>query len=399
MFFLVILVITFLVIVVLNAKLIKHRAWRWAHQNEGSIAPDSFCIVATGNVEIPKASRRLFFGETSSKLQNLHFYMANYPVLLWRMGRLFLFEIPKMVLGWGIHYVKYKRIDTPITDKMLCDLVFNSPLLIAGTLNDYVFHLKIPDDLTLETSAGIRPAGLALQINVNTHTIMSAQWQNQSLVNQPQLLWSLLIQLQIHWAHPQTHQLSELSARQIAHEKIVLLEPSQRYVNALHDGLLYASNSPIAEDQLFTSSVKRASLFSGLLTELPHNIDSQKQHFHYYNFLWHARGLLVNLVRKHNLEINSEYLFHNLIIHSVDHYFAYKSQQPLNSWSLDGSMSIRSHLQSVIFRSLWVRDNECRLIPQRIKYFQRNPFYGELYQALAKIDKPIADNILCSTSF
>jgi hypothetical protein len=84
--------------------------------------------------------------------------------------------------------------------------------------------------------------GSALDINAST--------ANSTNLN---LLFTLAQSTIITWVHVQTHMMCEMSAEEIARGGIDILEPSARFVDSLHEGLLNSPRSPIVEGHKFSA--------------------------------------------------------------------------------------------------------------------------------------------------
>jgi hypothetical protein len=106
-------------------------------------------------------------------------------------------------------------------------------------------------------------------------------------------------------------------------------------------------------------------------------------------------------IRKFNLEVNPEFLFNNIVVHSVDHHLIYQSLNKIPYWSIDGGISINSYYRSQVFISIWLHHIATPLEEERIGKLSATeyPFYHALYRDLKELDQELADCILASTSF
>jgi hypothetical protein len=178
--------------------------------------------------------------------------------------------------------------------------------MLVCTLSEdgQTLELAVPKELPLETMAGYKPAGLVLRLDIDTRSIVFAHWNGQDLLHDNDLIACFVVLLIIGWGHPQSHILSEKSAREIAKKEVRILEPSSRYVLPLHQGLLYSSISPIDEaDHFFSSQVVRQSMIDSAFFPIPHHLDRRKVQFRYFNFLYRARMILIQQVAKYQLDI------------------------------------------------------------------------------------------------
>ena len=118
--------------------------------------------------------------------------------------------------------------------------------------------------------------------------------------------------------------------------------------------------------------------------------------FRYFNFLFKARKVTFELVKKHQIAINPEYVFNNVVLHSVDHY-SYSDILKYVDFPF-GGCDLRGYCNAIVFIWLWTMPigsffrNECISTSNK-------PFYKELYSKCAVIDKDYADHMFYSTSF
>lgn len=382
-------------------KILLDKSWNEAQYLEEYLNKDPN-KHPTGNLKHPW----LFEGPTCLKHQSKHEDLVHGPTRLFRGVKLFIYTLPLFTGRVALDYVKSggKTWTPGITDEQLFGVLTHSVLLVASFLSEdgNSLQLKVPEELPLTTRKGYSPAGMELHFDIESKKLTYAHWQQKDIRNDKDLIACFIVLLIIGWGHPQSHHLGEMSAREIARKGIKTLEPSTRYVLALHDGLMYGEISPLSDEKhFFNSLVDRNSVIQSSGVHIPHNLDIRKIQFRYYNFLYQARGILIGLLHKYNLDVNPEFLFHNIILHSVDHYLAYKHIGCFTSWSMDGSKSMASYYRAKMFWSIWLPDYESFVARERISKMSpdKHPFYAELYQALKALDEEYANSVLASTSF
>ncbi len=344
----------------------------------------------------------LFAGPPVNRKQEIHLMLAHYPKMMLRFFRLMLYKGPQFLT----HVVKYRikhgkwGVSPTFSDEDLYNVFINSPLLLMANYEGDNIGFTIPD-MPLTMNEGVNPAGLELVFNVKMKTIVSAKHQSKEILGDNGTIASLLITTLAFWAHPQTHVAAEKSAREIASKKIEGLEPSNKFVVALHYGLLYYSNSPISPNHSLSTNVNRVSgIESSTTIPLKHVFDPRKMEFRYYNFLMQSRGVVAKHLKEFELDVNLDFLFNNMVVHSVDHYLLYQNISK-EIWNMDGGQSIKSYWKSVMFANIWVSDLDNILEEEKIGKLsaKKYPFYNAVYNDLAKADKELADCILASTSF
>lgn len=365
-------------------------------QTQASFRPGS---KTTGGLE----EAWLFAGPPTNEKQNLHQTLSHYPGYLWSMLYLFFCRIP--LFAWRIlcNSVKAKsfRLKPEISDRQIYDAFIMTPFLVMAEMKDHCLEFTVPE-MPLTSRKGLSPSGLHMVFNYKTQTIITAELRDENLLGENDKIAGLLIMALITWAHPQTHIVAEISAREIARKNIQELEPSNRFVVALHDGLIYGPSSPLAKEQFLSINIdKKSGLESSTKVRMSHNIDAQKMQFRYYNFLLKARASVHKNIRKFNLDVNPEFLFNNMVVHSVDHHFIYQNLNKIPYWSIDGGTSIISYFRSQMFISMWVHHVATPLEEEKIGKLSAKeyPFYNAVYRDVKEIDQELADCILASTSF
>lgn len=268
-------------------------------------------------------------------------------------------------------------------------------------MKDGFIEFIIPQ-MPLTTRKGLNISGFHLVFDIKNKTIVKSELDGENITGDNNKITSLMIVALVMWAHPQTHIVSEISAREIARKNISELEPSNRFVVALHDGLFYGPNSPLTKNHFFSMNMdKKSSIESATKIRMSHSIDKNKMQFRYFNFLMKARASVHKNIRRFNLDVNPEFLFNNIVVHSVDHHPLYQNLSKIPYWSLDGGTSLKSYFRSQAFLSVWVHHVATPLEEERIGKLSAKdyPFYNAVYQDVKKIDQELADCILASTSF
>jgi hypothetical protein len=354
--------------------------------------------MVTGNTE----NMWLFAGPIGTKNQTRHHKIVHSVVYFPR--RLLLYTIHKPALFFKILRSKIVEADSfnpNINDEKIYNLFTESQLInIAEYCGNNKLTLKIPDDLPLTTTFGLKPAGFYIELDVSNKKILVADLRGTNLLGDNDMIACVLVHLIAHWLHPFTHISCEKSAREIAKINDIELEKSIRYVIPLHDHLIYEKRSPLVSGHSSSTEVKRDTVFKTLLIEPKFIWQEDKKIFKYYKFQIEAKNVLASILEKFNKEVNLENFFQNSIVHSVDHYVAYKRCNDLVCWTIDGSKSKKSYFKSQNFIQTYTRHYATILEEERIGKLNSNkyPLYSELYNRLAKLDKEYADNITCSTS-
>lgn len=377
-------------------------SWEEAISKKPAIQHFKVASPTTGD---PK-HKWLFNGPNCTKAQFILHRVVHGPTILYRLSKLFIFDLPLLGKNILVHRLRCGNWnwDPEIKDEHIFDLITNSSLLITSkvSVDNKQLVFEAPANIPLETLAGFKPAGLQIQLDIAQKKIINAQWNDQQIKGDNDLIACFIVQLILHWGHPQSHALSERSAREIANKQVKALEPSHRYVTALHSGLLYSSISPIHQtDHFFSTMAKRDTMLESIRIPIPHILDRNKTQFKYYYFLYKSRCALVKCLAKHKIDVNPEYLFNNMIIHSLDHYLSYKYLGKMKAWTMDGSKSIASYFRAKVTWAIWTPDYESWIESQRIGKLNphKYPFYHDLYKELVVIDAEMADSILASTSF
>jgi hypothetical protein len=347
-------------------------------------------------------TRWLFTGPAMNSYQNQHKIKTHHPITFIRSMR------TAAVKGSLFAYLKMKaklktgewKVSHNITEQDVYNIATNGPLLMIAKLDGDLLSFTTPE-MPANDKTFLDPSNFTLVVDVKNKNVHSASWKGNDLNGDYGKIMSLLIAMLIIWVHPQTHVASELSAREIAKKNLEHLEPSNRFVLALHDGLLFSKHSPLTQNNpLFINVDRQFVIDCAINLKMPHIFDPNKMQFSYYRYLIEARGILIGKLKKYDLDVQPDLLFNNMIVHSIDHYLLYKHLSGC-IWSMDGQDTNESYWRSQVFSKVWVRDLETPLQKERIRKLNRKkyPFYGELYDELKPLNKELSDCILASTSF
>ncbi|MCR9288466.1 MAG: hypothetical protein NXI23_13900 [Bacteroidetes bacterium] len=329
---------------------LRKEGWLEAVEEEHTHSPFSDEMKTTGGLE----EKWLLAGPPTNEKQNWHQVLSHYPGYLWSMLFLFFKRVPLFIvriLGYSLKARAF--VITPeITDRQIYDSFIESPLMVMAEMHDGFIEFTIPE-IPLTTMKGLNISGFHLTFDIKNKTIVKSELAGENIIGDNNKIASLMIVALVLWANPQTHIVSEISAREIARKNIPELEPSNRFVVAVHDGLFYDPNSPLTKNHFFSMNIdKKSAIESATKIKMPHRIDKNKMQFRYFNFLIKARASIHKNIRKFNLNVNPEFLFNNIVVHSVDHHLLYQNLSKIPYWSLDGGTSLRSYFRSQAFLSV-----------------------------------------------
>lgn len=204
------------------------------------------------------------------------------------------------------------------------------------------------------------------------------------------------------WTHTPIHISSEKCARAIAKNPSELksIQESGRFTVALHDGLLFGAMSPAPVDgckSILTAGFNEEDTFEySRNKKIIHDLDPRKMQFRYFKFLYEARMAMIQLVKKHEIKISPELMFNNMIVHSVDHY-SYSEILKNVDFPLGGN-GLGAYLNAMTFLWVWIMPIGSIFRDECIST-SKKPFYKQLYEKCAAVDKDYADNIFYSTSY
>ena len=207
-----------------------------------------------------------------------------------------------------------------------------------------------------------------------------------------------------HWLHPTIHVAAEKNALEIQAKKIQALEPSAHFVSSLHEGLLHGPLSPLSTailNPLFCGTGSQSKLVRDCyeFPVPPHYFAPEKNQFEFYNFTMKSRVVIYQLVRDHNLDVDPECLFLNLILHGIDHDGLYEVLNELPLFSIDGTGSMSSYWQAFIFTHAWLKHVDNPLNSDLLSAHLEKPFYRELYSHLKAINPKLSERIVVSCCF
>ena len=344
----------------------------------------------------------LFAGPTMTPKENHAIKMAHYPTLISRLFVLVFYKgllFNTKVLLCSVKNRKW-TIEHDFKEHQIYEMVETSPFILMAKLDGEFIEFTIPN-MNLENDSFLDPSDFHIKFNSVNKTIEEADWKGRDIKGDNDKIISLLVTALAFWAHPQTHIAAEKSAREISEKHVDALEPSGRFVVALHDGLLYGGKSPInGAHSLNIGGMGKSGIQSAMNTKLPHVFDPKKMQFRYYKFLMGSRMSLMKRMEEFNIDVNAEFLFNNMIVHSVDHHLLHGHLRN-RTWSMDGGTSIKSYWRSKVFSTIWVRDLSTPMIEEKIGRLnaKKHPFYNALYNDLVPMDKELANCVIASTSF
>lgn len=349
---------------------------------------------------ISKDNRVLFTGPRAKLIELIDLGLAHAPMFMYRLYEVTMYRI----LPFSWKYLTTKNyVNTTVTDAVIFDALTNCSLLTMTKIDASGEKLscQLPSDFVCTTMRdGFCPAGLEIVMDIKEKKLEKADIKDKRLCNE-QVLASIAVATST-WAHTQIHLAAEKCAREITKKPSLLKEikESGRYTVALHDGLLFGPISPAAvgaPPTILSLGLNQEEFFEYAQKEkLPHDLDRRKMQFRYFNFLFKARKVTFELVKKHQIAINPEYVFNNVVLHSVDHY-SYSDILKYVDFPF-GGCDLRGYCNAIVFIWLWTMPigsffrNECISTSNK-------PFYKELYSKCAVIDKDYADHMFYSTSF
>ena len=346
-----------------------------------------------------KTNRVLFCGPRAKLIERIYIAISHTPMFCYMFYNVLVTRI--IPFTWRYLQPGYKN--TTATDKVIFELLTASSLITITKINETgdKISFQIPEDFDCKLMCGFNPAGLEIVMDIAEQRLEKAEIKGESLSNE-YVLTSLVIAYTL-WIHPQIHVSSEKCAREIQNKpsKLHQIKESSRFVVALHDALFYFpfSPGPLDEWNSFLSVGASTSFYAYMLkpsSKVRHDLDPRKNQFPFFKFLIQARLATVQLLKKHEIDINPEIVFNNMVLHSVDHYAP--SLILKNVDYLFGSHGWRSYVTGQIFSHIWIPTMGSIASDERIA-LSKKPFYQQLYQRCAAVDKDLADNIFYSTSF
>jgi hypothetical protein len=343
---------------------------------------------------------------------NHHMDMAHTPIYILKLLHLLIVDTPRFLLL----RLQFSVFHQDITDEQVFRLVTSTSLILTAELSKAgtELNLAIPDrDTGLPLLPQIRfgPCheqieGLHIVFDVHKKSIKEATGgngepvqhrgkegsRNAQLVSMLNIYFSLCL-------HPTCHASSERSAKEIGENKVTALEPSSRFVFGLHQNLFHQKFSTVADNYYgITVAVSGHKAIRHSMEHHPvppHKLDGRKAKISpFYDWISQGHGIIHKLVRKYQLNVNAEYLFQNIVVHSVDHYGLYSVLKPMEGrFGLCGCMSLKDLFCAHVFINFWVlpvlNPFESELVGS-----QSHPFYQELYEKMSVVNPYFAGNLL-----
>lgn len=355
---------------------------------------------------------------------NHHITLAHKPIYLWRLLVFFMIQTPHFfLLRLYCFLFPTKEGCDRISDKQVFDFVTKTSLFLGAELSKDGSELSIalPRDtgnrfhFKAGSSCGSQTEGLEIVFDAQTGSILQARGGNGMPVVQDTSGYSrnaqLTSSLSVLWAtiiHPASHVASESVALEIGVKKIVELEPSTRFVHALHEGLFHHYFSPIVGNTCLNlvPGDKWCSGTTGIRINVknhpvpPHNLDERKAALSPTFLFWQkCHPIFFNLVRKHSFDVNPETLFQNIVVHSVDHCMTYEALKPMDAlFGFQGTHTWLDLFRGFVFVNFWMLPIENVFDSHRVRNM-KHPFYQDLYAKAREVDPYFADKMVVSCSF
>ena len=198
--------------------------------------------------------------------------------------------------------------------------------------------------------------------------------------------------------HPKCHYVSEKSVLEIKKKQVKTLARSTRSTQEIHYALLNSIVSPIASNlylmytnptELIENSKKLDNIH--LFLKCKNLPESQ-----FLNFLSKGRIILLRLIQQYELDVDSEGLFNNILVHAADHFLAYKYSEGL-LFTANGKSPL-AYLRILMYRYLFVKET-INPIETNLLSDINEPFYRELYLQLSAIDPEVSSHITASLMY
>jgi hypothetical protein len=371
---------------------------------------------------LPVTGKPLLAGAACGwKWQGLHQIAVHRPMYYLRVASVALaFPFTWLRFMWSRAWTPRGQ-GVAVEDHHVMAVVTETVFVLIAELDGGQLTLHLPSDLPLEehhtfcteTPHGARVAGsgLTLVMDVPSRTIESATIEVEGIrqdvtetpgVSRNEILMSALAVAHAAWCHTTSHCLAEASAREIGSKQISVLEPSSRFTVSLHEGLLWAPYSAISlEDQPLHVGMHIEALRKAcrVIPTPQHDLNPRKaEMFPMFRFWMTGHELLRRLVKKYELDVSSEALFQNLVLHSPDHCALFRTLTAPPLWSFDGSGTLRSYVRTYVFNHFWLLPLFNPFEPERVSEMT-HPFYQKLYQGLSADNPERADELVTSCSF
>lgn len=378
-------------------------------RRRGSSADDEYGVLHRARGE-----RYLFAGPALGWMCWASFQQiaTHLPPYMEALTRLVAVRLPRMAAAAIRHRLANDKGEwiPPVPDDVAYRVVVQTPLILIARLCENRLVLELPTDLNVRWLWGGTIAGARFVFDTETGRVVEASQHGVSLSSKNGLSVSELALAYVHlaataWAHPKTHVLAERCAREIVRSNVRELEPSSRYVVSLHEGLLYSPMSPGGSRlNPLHQLLDMKSLLDELRVPMKHDLSASKVKLsRYFAFLVASRPVFGQCVSRHNLRVDVEALFHNIVVHSIDHGVFHAVLKDVLWFSIDGTGSVRSYFASQAFTEMWIPhmanpyDRE-RLV-DHVSRDDCHPFYADLYKSLRELDGEYADMVVLSCSW
>ena len=303
-----------------------------------------------------------------------------------------------------------KRIHI-ISDDDIFDFCSKTCLILFGKFHEtdeevFVFEMPInsPKQLPVRGNCDIR----TLRITFRDREIIRAESKLgqvtpiSGISSRNDVLMAALQCIIGHWVHPTIHVAAENCALEIQEKRIDLLEPSSHFTSSLHEGLFTSIWGPWNPDSIMHcgSISLEDSVAATLSHPVPTHVLTERKHsFELYRFILQARRIVTKLVRKYELDINSEMFFLGVVLHAVDHVGIHATLAKLPLYSMDCSGTMWSYWEAHLFAHVWSAKIDNVLNSCMLKNHKDLPFYKELYTQLHVVNERLANEVLVSCCF
>lgn len=359
-----------------------------------------------------------------STVESIYMILNQWPVYLLHFVYVVVIVFPKYFIRMIFSKLIYGRYGVQ-TEKDVVDLILSIPALYItcklvspkkykqkrgdGLKCDNAWLFHIPKKLPSQAYHGdFTSNDVSIVFFQNERRIISAKHRGQTVdpKTEAQILFAAVISATNAWVHFKSHIMAEISADEIQKGKIEMLEPSARFVHDLHSGLLNSPLSPaVTSSPLYALSVTRPCFKERFVIEVPHYLDNRKGSFPAYRFLLFARRSIQIHLSRHNIQVSTEPLFQNMVVHSMDHYLGHCFLSNY-CFSLDGSETVMSYIRGMLWVHFWTAPKVNLLDDVRLCALatasqpkKMHQFYVDFYNDVVKIDRRLANQIILSTCF
>ncbi len=317
------------------------------------------------------------------------------------------FIYPLLILYGYLTFIPYLLRSCYYGAEVLDEDIFNicvgTSLVLLGSMDGDHFTFKMPEQCPeFITIQWCHLSSLEIEFTNRSITKVVTRGVEVNVPKRNEVLLAALRCIAADWVHPTIHLHAEMSALEIQAKNVELLEPSSHFVSSLHKGLLHGWFSPLSSySPAYCGTVTPAVAIPNFYAfpKPPHIIQGDKSMFALYHFANAARVEVFRLVAQHQLPVDPENLFLNVVMHAVDHEGLYAAMGGAPLTSMDGSGSIFSYMKTHFFTHVWLRHVNNPLNSDRLESHLTNPFYFDLHSALVKIDKGLARHVLMSCCF